>query len=63
MSALHCRSCGEPAVRPFLSLGTTPLADALLHERDLAAPEPRFPLDVGFCTRCTLVQILDTVPP
>jgi SAM-dependent methyltransferase len=59
----ECRACGEPGVRPFLSLGTTPLADALVHERELAAPEPRFPLDVGFCTHCTLVQILDTVPP
>jgi len=59
----ECRSCGARDVRPFLSLGTTPLADALLHEHDLVATEPRFPLDVGFCTRCTLVQILDTVPP
>jgi hypothetical protein len=58
-----CRACGEPAVRPFLSLGTTPLADALVQERNLMAHEPRFPLEVGFCTRCTLVQLLDTVPP
>jgi len=63
MTERECRACGAPDVRPFLSLGTTPLADALLNERDLAAREPRFPLAVGFCAQCSLVQILDTVPP
>jgi SAM-dependent methyltransferase len=46
-----------------LSLGETPLANALLTEADLARPEPRYPLDVVFCTACTLVQITETVPP
>jgi SAM-dependent methyltransferase len=39
------------------------LADRLVSERDLAAPEPRFPLEVAFCPACRLVQILETVPP
>ena len=29
----------------------------------LDGPEPRYPLDVAFCADCTLVQILDEVPP
>jgi SAM-dependent methyltransferase len=58
-----CRSCGEPTLRTFLSLGKTPLADALLTEETLDQPEPRFPLDVAFCETCTLVQILEEVPP
>jgi SAM-dependent methyltransferase len=58
-----CRSCGQHGLRPFLSLGKTPLADALLTSATLAEPEPRFPLDVAFCPQCTLVQILEEVPP
>ena len=58
-----CRSCGQSGIRPFLSLGKTPLADALVSPDDLETPEGRFPLDVAFCPSCTLVQILEEVPP
>ena len=58
-----CRSCGAEGLEVFLRLGDLPLSDGLRYEIDLAKPEPRFPLDVAFCPRCTLVQILDTVPP
>jgi SAM-dependent methyltransferase len=46
-----------------LSLGRTPLANALLTEAELALPEPTFPLDLVRCLGCTLVQITETVPP
>jgi SAM-dependent methyltransferase len=59
----RCRSCGEEGLRPFLSLGKTPLADALVAPDRLGDPEPRFPLDVAFCPSCALVQILEEVPP
>ncbi len=59
----RCRSCGVAGLRVFLSLGETPLADALLTEGELAGPEPVFPLDVAFCPTCSLVQILEEVPP
>jgi SAM-dependent methyltransferase len=61
--ARRCRSCGEPGLRTFLDLGTTPLADALVRPEAADAPEPRFPLEVAFCSNCTLVQILEEVPP
>ncbi|HMA47025.1 MAG TPA: hypothetical protein VKP11_07490 [Frankiaceae bacterium] len=57
-----CRSCGGGRLRPFLSLGTTPLADALVPADRLGEPEPVYPLDVAFCPDCTLVQILEEVP-
>jgi SAM-dependent methyltransferase len=63
VNAFRCRACGSATVDPVLSLGTTPLANALLDATQLDAPEPRFPLDVVFCTACTLVQITETVPP
>ena len=58
-----CRSCGEGGLRVVLSLGEMPLPDALLRADQLSEPEPRFPLDVAFCPSCSLVQILEEVPP
>ena len=46
-----------------LSLGETPLANALLSEEDLEKPEAVYPLDLAFCPQCSLVQITETVPP
>jgi hypothetical protein len=56
-----CRSCGSAGLRTFLSLGKTPLADALVDQP--GGDEERFPLDVAFCSTCALVQILEEVPP
>ena len=58
-----CRSCGAGALQTFLSLGQMPLPDALLRADQLDGHEPRFPLEVAFCPECTLVQILEEVPP
>jgi SAM-dependent methyltransferase len=58
-----CRSCGGTDLAPILSLGETPLANALLEESELAAPEPRFPLDLCFCNACALLQIEYSVDP
>jgi SAM-dependent methyltransferase len=58
-----CRSCGQVGLRPILSLGRTPLANALLTEPELDQPEATFPLDLVFCPACSLVQITETVPP
>jgi SAM-dependent methyltransferase len=59
----RCRSCGAADLDLVLSLGRTPLANALLKEEDLDKPEPTFPLDLVFCPQCALVQITETVPP
>ncbi|HVB34911.1 MAG TPA: class I SAM-dependent methyltransferase [Patescibacteria group bacterium] len=58
-----CRSCGGDHLEPVLSLGSTPLADALLTEAQLAEPERTFPLDVVFCRDCSLTQLAAVVPP
>jgi hypothetical protein len=58
-----CRSCGAAPLSPVLSLGSTPLANALLREEDLERPELRYPLELVFCPTCALVQITETVPP
>lgn len=58
----RCRSCGSPHLRLVLSLGRTPLANALLTEGQLDEPEPTYPLELVFCPQCALVQITETVP-
>jgi len=57
-----CRSCGEQGLKVFLSLGKTPLADALVRPDEASQDEDRFPLEVAFCPSCSLVQILEEVP-
>ena len=60
---LSCRSCGHTDLNTILSLGRTPLANALLRADQLDEPENTYPLDLAFCPNCCLVQITETVPP
>ena len=62
-SKLTCRSCGHTDLELILSLGRTPLADALLIEEQLRLPELIVPLDWVFCSNCSLVQITQSVSP
>jgi len=62
-SPVACRSCGNADLQQVLSLGHTPLANALLTTEQLADDEETFPLDLAFCPQCTLVQITETVSP
>lgn len=63
MPTPSCRACGNGDLRPILSLGKMPLANAFLTSEQLQQPEPVYPLDLAFCARCSLVQITETVPP
>ena len=58
-----CRSCGAAELETVLSLGATPLANALLAPSDLDEPEPTLPARPRLLPRCSLVQITETVPP
>lgn len=62
-NTLRCRACGEDRLTVILSLGRTPLSNALLTEEQLGQPEAAFPLELAFCPCCSLVQITETVPP
>ena len=61
--AIECRSCGRSGLKSVLSLGRTPLANALLTEAQLDQPEPTWPLELAWCASCSLVQITEAVPP
>ena len=57
-----CRICLSSNLHPILSLGKTPLANSLLRDAG-QKEENRFPLDLVFCSDCSLVQITETVNP
>ncbi|OFW68613.1 MAG: methyltransferase [Alphaproteobacteria bacterium GWC2_42_16] len=48
---------------PIISLGETPLANALLTKDMLELEESKFPLNLHFCKECSLVQIIHSVSP
>lgn len=62
-ASLKCRSCGQPDLQMVLSLGSMPLANALITAEHLDRPESTYPLELAFCSNCSLVQITETVPP
>ena len=64
MSAITaCRSCGGKELPSVLSLGAMPLANGLVTPEGAPATDARFPLELVFCTGCSLLQITETVPP
>ena len=56
-----CRVCLAPLTRPFIDLGSMPLANGLLAAP--ASPDPKYPLRVRVCDRCLLVQADPIVAP
>lgn len=59
----RCRSCDNVGLEPVLDLGLMPPSDRILTRDQLSEEERKFPLDVGFCSECSLLQILETVSP
>jgi SAM-dependent methyltransferase len=58
-----CRSCGKSGLELFLDLGDKPPSDRILTQESVQKPELFYPLEVAFCPKCSLVQILETLPP
>jgi SAM-dependent methyltransferase len=59
----RCRSCGHAGLMPVLDLGPMPIAEEVRSEQELARPQARYPLDTACCPGCSLVQLLETLPP
>jgi SAM-dependent methyltransferase len=62
-SDFNCRSCGNTELKSILSLGYVPLANALVSAEEIDTGERRYPLELVFCPKCSLVQITETVDP
>lgn len=63
MDILECRICKNKDLRKFLSLGGQPLANSFLTENELRTGENKFPLEICFCSNCSLVQLTHVVSP
>jgi SAM-dependent methyltransferase len=61
-SITACRACGAAPLAPVLSLGASPLANALQSAK-ASDSQPRYPLDVLRCPNCSLVQLSISVRP
>jgi SAM-dependent methyltransferase len=56
---MNCRHCGAGVRLPLIDLGTAPPSNAYLGADQLDQPELHFPLRVGVCDACWLVQTED----
>ncbi len=60
---LACRVCGNTELRKYLDLGMMPLANNLAADAQAAMDMERFPLQVLFCTECSMSQTSVIVDP
>jgi 2-polyprenyl-3-methyl-5-hydroxy-6-metoxy-1,4-benzoquinol methylase len=62
MLDMACRACGGHRVELVLDLGDQPHCNRLVPLDLPIGVEPKYPLRVGFCRDCTMVQIDYTIP-
>lgn len=58
---MNCRACNSKIIK-FFSLGEMPLVNSFLRKEEIPQ-ERKFDLSVGFCPKCYLVQLFNTVSP
>jgi hypothetical protein len=58
-----CSICGNQNLDLVLTLGHQPPSDAFLTKEQLELPEVSYPLDLYYCSSCTLVQLGYDVDP
>lgn len=59
----ECRVCGNTDLRKYLDLGLMPLANDLAPDARAAKDINRYPLQVSFCTECSLSQTTVIIDP
>ncbi len=52
----HCQICGNKDIKTVLDLGYQPLADDLKDTKSINAGTTFFPIEIGFCKKCILLQ-------
>jgi len=62
-SHLKCRICGNTDLRKYLDLGMMPLANNLEDDARTAKSIDRYPLQVSFCSECSLSQTTVIIDP
>jgi len=61
LSKMNCRNCNKKIIN-FFSLGQMPLVNFFLKKEEIPH-EKKYDLSVGFCPKCYLVQLINTVSP
>jgi hypothetical protein len=59
---MACRCCGGRNVELVIDLGDQPHCNRLVRPDLAPGVEPHYPLRLGFCRDCTMVQIDHTIP-
>lgn len=59
----HCRCCGSNDLKLYLDLGMMPLANNIQPTKQQALGVERYPLQVLFCTNCSLSQLSIIIDP
>src|SRR5215471_2060316 len=59
---MACRCCGGRDVELVIDLGDQPHCNRLVRGDLAVGTEPFYPLRLGFCRHCTMVQIDHTIP-
>lgn len=55
-----CRFCNSK-IQPVISLGTMPLAGGFLEKKNLGRNELYYPLSLGFCKKCFMLQTIEAI--
>lgn len=58
---MNCRVCHSQIIK-FFSLGQMPLVNSFLKKEEIPNEE-KFDLSIGFCPKCYLVQLIETISP
>ncbi|MEJ2038018.1 MAG: class I SAM-dependent methyltransferase [Desulfosarcinaceae bacterium] len=59
----NCRICKKSDLEKVLDLGEQPHCNSFLKQEQRLQPEPRWPLELFYCSNCHLVQIGHVVDP
>lgn len=57
----ECRVCQGKKLVKVIDLGLQPLANAFLRKEDIGKLEAKYPLEVYFCEKCSLAQLIHVV--
>ena len=56
MNKKYCRFCGKEIKHNFIDLGLSPLSNSYIKKEMFGCSQRFFPLNVGVCENCFLVQ-------
>jgi novobiocin biosynthesis protein NovU/D-mycarose 3-C-methyltransferase len=58
-----CRACGFTELELLVDFGRMPLAGGFMKPDEIPIRNVTYPLRLGRCSNCTLIQVLESVPP